>query len=257
MRDARDCKSAFTLIELLIVIAIISVLSAVLLPALGAAREKAKASLCVSNLKELGLAVFMYISDNDGYYPPAASDIYTTNLRRWHGVRKNTTSPFDPSKGPLFPYLKTGEIKKCPSFRDFVTGNGAFEQGTGGYGYNQQYLGGSPERDPDKAVVPAKDSQIKNPSETIMFSDSAFLSGMGEVIEYSFVEAPYREAWPSLPPDPSTHFRHSGCASTLFCDGHVESRSMKYVHGIFLPAELLKAHNLGFAGRDNTLYDRQ
>ena len=65
----RSTSKSFTLIELLVVIAIIAILAAMLLPALSAARERARAANCTSQLKQLGNHLRFYLDDNDGWYP--------------------------------------------------------------------------------------------------------------------------------------------------------------------------------------------
>jgi len=70
-------RKGFTLIELLVVIAIIAILAAILFPVFAKARDKAQSTACLSNVKQIGLALQMYLGDWDGYYPMASSNYDT------------------------------------------------------------------------------------------------------------------------------------------------------------------------------------
>ncbi len=259
----------FTLIELLVVIAIIGILTAMVFPVFARAREVARRSVCISNLKQISLAIMMYADDNDGGFVQADSP---DMLRRWHGARVTTDDPFVPEWGPLWSYYGHKATRNCPSFAtaDADQSFGLGDTGTGGYGYNMQYIGGTPSMDFETMCVPAKQYMITNPAETVMLTDTASVDCEGYVYEYSFCEAPYYPAWNGVA-DPSTQFRHNGRANVAFCDGHVQSLPMVATHASgWCPSEWYAGYpvepfteedyrkaQLGFLSEDNSLYDRQ
>jgi prepilin-type processing-associated H-X9-DG protein len=212
-------SSAFTLIELLVVFSVVAILVVLLFDALGAARAKGEATVCASNLHQLAAANLAYTADHDGYYVAAQEP---TNNIRWHGVRGGVAQAFDPTKGPLAPYLgHEGRVKICPTFQDALKGSESFETGTGGYGYNATYIGGTPA----DVFTPARLSNVPQATNTIMFSDTAFARAAG-LQEYAFCEP---RKWVGATGKlrgqliPSMHFRHAGRANVAWCDGHVSA----------------------------------
>lgn len=115
-RIVKRTVKGFTLIELLVVIAIIAVLLAIIMPAMRRVKESAKQTICKSNLKNVGLAVFMYLDDNDRKFPNYRS----ANGFLWYDARGNLLTLSDGSAywGIIYkPYLKETRIFNCPSLR--------------------------------------------------------------------------------------------------------------------------------------------
>jgi prepilin-type N-terminal cleavage/methylation domain-containing protein len=136
-RERPRAFAAFTLIELLVVIAIIAILAAILFPVFAQAREKARQTVCVSNMRQMGLAVQMYTQDYDERVPLAATATATSFLN-WHDLAT--------------PYVKNIQIWICPSSRQPI--RDIFGKPVCHYGFNAYYL--------NENVVPADIFTLNN-----------------------------------------------------------------------------------------------
>ncbi|MFP3904099.1 MAG: type II secretion system protein [Armatimonadota bacterium] len=100
----QSTRIGFTLVEMLVVIAIIAVLSAILFPVFNSAREKGRETTCMSNLKQIGTAIELYVQDANGFLPLA---------------NNRPSEQSDPGIADvLMPYTKSSEIFRCPSDKD-------------------------------------------------------------------------------------------------------------------------------------------
>jgi prepilin-type N-terminal cleavage/methylation domain-containing protein/prepilin-type processing-associated H-X9-DG protein len=245
-RVALRRASGFTLVELIVVVAIIAILAALLLPALTRSKSEATSVKCLNNLRQMAIAARVYVNDNSDSYPIA---YFTAPV---NGVMYSYNWDFTTSAGRVIPGLLwqgqgMAQIQQCPAFSGAA--NWLADPYTG-YNYNTSYIGhGQAESIPK----PAKGSEVHHSSQTALFGDGQYASGADK-----FMRAPW-----SNPGDQNFSgrwagtqgFRHLQRSNTAFCDGHADMLRQRFTANQDGAANV--ADGTGFLSADNSAYALQ
>jgi prepilin-type N-terminal cleavage/methylation domain-containing protein/prepilin-type processing-associated H-X9-DG protein len=210
---------AFTLIELLIVIAVIAILASLLLPVLGRAKETGRATACLNNMRQMGIAVSTYSLDNRGRLP---------DFREW---LTNTPSR-DLTTGKLYPYLKSKAVYLCPTDKMALSAS----------------ISGSATRDYSYAMncVLCHDTdtaKFVTPTRTLLLAEAEMARN-----DYTGLVGP--KVW--LGSTTTISSRHNGRGHLVFCDTHIErvkaatALKLERSKSFWLPCPTTDPISLGF-----------
>lgn len=230
----------FTLVELLVVIAIIAILAALLLPGLAAAKESARTTRCLNNLRQLGLGVTLYAADHRAF-PIFTFDLTgeTVAYPFWHQqIRPYTQSDW------------TNDLYRCPSYSGLTLAATDSGDPLGSYGYNANgvqfalsSLGlGGHLTDPNDStsIMPTPESAVVAPSEMISLGDANLMwllpgilnllynvhgpvsyTGYGRLDISSWLREHNSGFGGLVGIDKATQKRHRGNVNVNYVDGHV------------------------------------
>jgi len=253
-------RTGFTLIELLVVIAIIAILAAILFPVFAQAREKARAISCLSNEKQIGLAMLQYAQDYDERFSPAQRDANSAEV----AANPNPgTAPYVVSWGVLNnPYIKNGStgatlnggweivggVFHCPSFP------AAAEAGE--YGPNSFIMGDDSQfgaNDIGTRYDSANLSSLPVPSDEILMVEKGYSGGGATPTNRAFEDARFCPWGWCMSPNATViradndtdniasspypwggsmpRFRHQGSCNMLFADGHTKATKIGSILG--------------------------
>lgn len=250
-----SCRTAFTLVELLVVVTVICILLSMVMPVLAGARGSARTVVCLANLKQLGGGWTMYADEHRGYCMPqtwpgsgGSKPIF------WWGTNEN---PPDYTQGLIHPYLEADSrldnVFDCPEqpWGTYIP-QGAGRAPTTTYGYNGLYLA------PPASGWFVGDAntgwrtieEIQSASQVFVFADTLidFSQGRGKtILNNCYVDGPqitWGSGWHANT-SPTLCFRHSGSACVFFADSHADTIP-KSKGTITTPSA-----NIGYVGRDN------
>lgn len=229
----KNKRTAFTLVELLVVISIIAILLSMLMPALSRAREAAKTIVCSSRLQQTGLAFAGYAHEYNNYVPPLVSTYEGEggDIKHW----QKRLEPYMPGGKDG----RTYEIIHCPSIKLEIDGSSTLT-------YGMNCLFNRSGYDYDELFEPRKILNVKIPGETIFVSDS--IMKWKEIRPSAGIYHLYGASSLILLPESRSRYnqmtfwgfgeedrRHNGLqfSNTLYIDGHVKTGNIPYSDSIY------------------------